>query len=83
MATKVTKTKMCSKHGVEHPVTDFPKDAKQHDRLSTWCKAAWREYRADKAKGGTTAKKVEKKAAPAKKVAAAAKSSKKAAKEVN
>ena len=39
---------MCTRHGKEHPVTDFPKDKKQHDHLSTWCKLAWREYRAEK-----------------------------------
>lgn len=44
-----TKMKLCTRHGKEHPVTDFPKDKKQHDRLSTWCKTAWREYRAEKA----------------------------------
>lgn len=46
MAT--TKQKMCTRHGKEHPVTDFPKDKKQRDKLSNWCKLAWREYRAEK-----------------------------------
>ena len=79
-----TKMKMCSRHGVNHPVTDFPKDKKQHDRLSTWCKLAWREYRAEKAGGKSTPKKVigAKKAAPKAAKTAKAKAAK-PAKEVN
>lgn len=78
-----TKTKLCSRHGVTHPVTDFPKDKKQHDRLSTWCKLAWREYRAEKAGGKVTPKKAAAKPAGEKPVVKKAGKSVKAVKEAN
>jgi hypothetical protein len=53
-----TKMKTCKRDGKDHPVTDFPKDAKQVDRLSTWCKSCWKAYRAEKNGGKSVPKKV-------------------------
>jgi len=80
-----TKMKLCTRHGTEHLVTDFPKDKKQHDRLSNWCKLAWREYRAGKPAAAKPAAKVAGAKKPAAKKPAAKKAAAKkpAAKEVN
>lgn len=74
------KMKKCSKHIKDHPVTDFPKDKKQHDGLSTWCKLAWKQYRDMKASGKQAGVKVHSKASTKKAVTKKASVKKTAAK---